>query len=145
MPSRRHPGGHEQLLHVGLRALHLRAVRTWSDDEPTCRAQAISQAVDQRDLGADDDEIRVDVLRAAGIGPDRPGGHRGGHARIAWSDDHLGATGAQGASKGVLPATGADDEDAATHVAEKVTNCSRPGPTPTVRTGTPICSDKKAT
>ena len=33
----------------------------------------------------------------------------------------------------------------ARHAVANETNCSRPGPTPTRRTGTPICSDKKLT
>ena len=36
----------------------------------------------------------------------------------------------------VLAAPAADDADP--HAAAKETNCSRPGPTPTSRTGTPI-------
>ncbi len=134
---RRDAGRVEDLLHEGLGPLEQRAVGTGTHDGPSRRAQPVGQAVDERGLGPDHVEVGLHLLdRRVGDGDRRR------HARVARRDDHVGRAG-QHVGERVLAATAADDADS--HAVAKETVCSRPGPTPTRRTGTPICSDKKAT
>ena len=100
-------------------------------------SESVGEAVDQRRLGADDDQVGVDLFDRCVGGRDRLG-HTGiarGDHDVSGSRQHMGER--------VLAAPAADDADP--HAVAKETNCSRPGPTPTRRTGTPICSDKNAT
>ncbi len=74
----------EHLLHPGLGALQAGAVRSRPENAPTRRAQAVGEAVDQWRLGADHEEVGVDLLGRRG--------DRSGDARVARGDDDLGIT-----------------------------------------------------
>ncbi len=56
----------EQFLHEGLRALELRSVGTRTNDEPSHGPKPIGQAIDERSLGSNDDEVAGDVLWSLG-------------------------------------------------------------------------------
>ncbi len=96
----------------------------------------VGQPGHQGRLGPDDVEVGLDVLDG-GVGH----GDGRGHAGIARRHDHVGRA-RQGVGERVLASSAADDADP--HAVAKVTVCSRPGPTPTRRTGTPICSERNA-
>ena len=132
------PAALEDLLHEGLGPLEERAVGARARGRPGPGPQAVGQAGDQRRLGADDVEVGLDLLDRLV----RQHGDRGGHARVARRDDDVGRA-RQHVGERVLAASAADDADP--HAVAKETVCSRPGPTPTRRTGTPICSDRNAT
>ena len=83
--SGRHARGVEQRLHVGLRALQARALRSWPDDEATRVAQDVREAVDERLLGTDDVQVRGDVERRA-VGDLDP---LGAHRVAPGGDDHV--------------------------------------------------------
>ena len=134
---RRDAGRAQDLLHEGLGPLQERTVGTRPHDGLALGAQAVGQAGHERRLGPDDVQVGLDLL-------DRHVGDRDrrGHARVARRHDHVGRA-RQHVRERVLAATAADDADP--HAVAKETVCSRPGPTPTRRTGTPICSERKAT
>ena len=118
--------------------------------------QPVGQPVDQRGLGPDDVEVGVDLLGRGGHAGDGvalggPAGDPGvarGHHHVGGAPEHHG--------QGVLPPARSDHAHGrmpgrspgrrrgAAHAAKR-TNCSRPGPTPTSRTGVPICSARKCT
>ena len=131
-----HAGLGEHLLHEGLRTLEQGAVGAGPEHGPTRGAQVVGQAGHQRGLGPHDVEVGLDL-------PDRRLVHLDGvrHARVARRDHDVRGAG-QGVGERVLAAPAADDADP--HAVAKETVCSRPGPTPTNRTGTPICSDRNS-
>ena len=103
--------------------------------------QAVGQAVDQRRLGPDDHQVGLDLL-------DRGVAHLIGAAMpglpgVTTTSAVRARTWASACSRPPLPTT--QTFTARPHAVAKETNCSRPGPTPIRRTGTPICSDRKAT
>ena len=103
---------------------------------PAERRRSASPSTSGR-LGPDHVQVGLDLL-------DRHVGDRDGwrHAGVARRHDHVRRAG-QDVGERVLAASAADDADP--HAVAKETVCSRPGPTPTRRTGTPICSERKAT
>jgi hypothetical protein len=133
VPGGGHAGVEQHVLHEGLRSLQPCAVGPWTEHEAAGGAQPVGQAVDQRDLGPDDEQVRVELLGRRG--------DRTGDAGVPGRDQHLGAPG-EHRREGVLPGPAADDDDA--HQAPRCTNCSRPGPVPTRRIGTPTCCSRKA-
>ncbi len=114
------------------------AVGSRAQDGSTLGPQRVGQAVHQGCLGADDVEIGLDLVDRLVV-DDRDGCR---HAGIARRHDDVGRA-RQHVGERVLAAAAAEDADP--HAVAKETVCSRPGPTPTRRTGTPICSERKAT
>jgi hypothetical protein len=107
-----HAGRLHDLLGERLGALQPGGGGRWAEGGDAGRADAVGQAVDQRRLGADDDE--VDALGAGDgqrLAVDDPG--VAGDARVAGRGQQLGVLGgaAQRAHERVLAAAGADDED----------------------------------
>ena len=136
--SRRNPRRVEHLLHEGLRALKERTVRPRSHDRATLASQRVGEAGHQRSFGADHIEVGGDLLDRLVVGHGDGRRHAGvarGHHYVCRACQHVGER--------VLAGAAADDADP--HAVANETVCSRPGPTPTSRTGTPICSDRKAT
>ena len=135
---RRHPRRAQHLFHEGLRPLEERAVGARPQDGAALGPQGVRQARHERRLGADDVEVGLDLLHRLVIGH----GDRRGHAGVARRHDDVGRA-RQHVGERVFAAAAPDDADP--HAVAKETVCSRPGPTPTRRTGTPICSDRKDT
>ena len=129
-------GGTQDLLHERLGPLEERTVGARSHDRAALGAQAVGEPGHEGRLGADHEEVGLDLL-------DGTVGHhdRGRHARVARRDHDVRRAG-QHVGERVLAASAPDDADP--HAVAKDTVCSRPGPTPTRRTGTPICSDRNA-
>ena len=112
------------------------AVGPGPEDDLARGAQVVGQPGHQRSLGPNDVEVGLDLLDRGLVHLDRAR-----HAGVSRRDHHVcGAR--QGVRQRVLAATAADDADP--HAVAKETVCSRPGPTPTNRTGTPICSERNA-
>ena len=63
----------QQLLHPRLGSLELRSVCSGSEDQPAGGSQSIGQAVDQRCLGPDDEQIGIDLFGAIEVDPGMPG------------------------------------------------------------------------
>ncbi len=152
--GRGHAGLGQDRLHERLRSFEAGSVGAGAEHETAVGAQLVGQAVHQRLLGADHEQVGVDVFRRIGgdgdgkaragegeVGRVRSVGRMGRHAGIAGGHHHVGGAG-QRQRQGVLTPARADDADF--HAANR-TNCSRPGPTPTSLMGTPIWSAKKAT
>ena len=130
-PSRRHPGRRGELLHVGLRTLETGPVRARSEDEPPPGPQPVGEAVDERRLRPDDEQIGLDLLRrhegrrpACGPPANAPES-RGSRAsrRRRRCERRRARARARGAPR-------SDDADA--HARRTETYCSRPGPDPDV-------------
>jgi len=98
----RYTGGRDQLLHPGLGALETGAVGTGSEDEPAVGTQTISETVDERDLGSDDEQVRVDLVRWRV--------HAAGNPGVPRADDDLCAP-TEHVCESVLPTSAADHAD----------------------------------
>ncbi len=139
----------QEFLREGLRSLETRCRGGRPEDDDAARVQRVGQPADQRELGADDDEIRAQMvnqtdhlrdvvdrgrmalgqLRDAGVPGSRQQARHGGILR-------------EPPHERVLATAAADDEDL-----HDVTGtlCSRAGPTPIIDTGTPPSSSRKRT
>ena len=114
-------------------------------------AHRVGHARDQRHLGADDDEVGVEVvgelrdLRGVG-GVDREAERDLGDAGVAGRGEHLGRRRRtlQRPHERVLAPARPDDEDAHGQAARgRTTVWARSGPTPTKLIGTPTASSMK--
>jgi tRNA uridine 5-carboxymethylaminomethyl modification enzyme len=99
---------HKKVLCERLAAFESGGVAGWSDDTESAGAEAVDDAVDERDLGPHDGEVRSEVVNGA----DGDAFGERGHAGIAGRGEEL-HTGRLGEfpRQRVLPAAAADDED----------------------------------
>ena len=95
-------GRGDQLLHPRLGPLEPGPVGPGAEDPPARRPQAVGQAVDQRHLGPDHEQVGLELLRRR---RDRAGdaGVAGGHHHLGVPSEHVGQR--------VLPSSAADDAD----------------------------------
>ena len=128
-----HAGRHEHLLHPRLRALEPRTVGAGPEHQLALGPEPIGQAVDQRHLGPDHEQVGVAAPRAArSTEPGMPG-----LPGVTTTSAVRASTSARACSRPPQPTT-------QTRISQSCTYCSRPGPMPTRLTGTPTCSSRKA-
>jgi hypothetical protein len=80
----------------------VRTVRARAVDALALRAQAVGETLDERGLGADDEQVRVEVDRRCGDGS--------GDAGVAGRDQDIGAA-AEDVRESVGPPVATDDHD----------------------------------
>ena len=143
----RHAGVDQELLHVGLGPLEPGALGAGAEHESAGVAQPVGEPFHERCLGPDHVQVGLDLLHrlaADGDGTRTVETAGAGHRGVPRRDDHL-RVARQHRRQRVLAATRTDDADLhAANPSRRCTNCSRPGPVPTIDTGTPIWSSRNA-
>ena len=132
-----HARGRDQLLHVRLRALDLGTVGARAEHDLALRPQAVGQPVHERLLGADHEQVGLELL---GRRVDRPG-----IPGLPGRDDDVVVRRQHERQAGLPPPDPTTTTVTCRAHAGSWTYWSRPGPTPRRRIGTPTCCSRKAT